>query len=163
MCKLSAMPRHDPATPLPNPVHEAYAQQRVLGLGPTPAAAAAGLTDFRRIERHVTFKARLKELSAASAPDPTLTLQWLVTELKRNATGASAVGQYKNTLEATRQLAELYAKYPQLRGDVKAAGGGGRTTLTPEELADQRAAREARLSRREAYRAELGTVPVAHA
>jgi hypothetical protein len=89
------MPRpvHDPLEPLPDPTHEAYAQQRALGMGPTEAAEAVGLRAFRLVERHASFRGRFEALLRAAAQhDPRITLGWLVVELKRTAASARGAG-----------------------------------------------------------------------
>lgn len=144
------MARHNPATPLPDPAHEAYAQQRALGIGPTQAAAAVGLRDYRRIERQISFKERLAELSDEAAPDAVLTLPWLVMQLKRTVTSARAANQFKNANEALSQLAELYKQHPELRGDAPQRKQGAERAETPQE-------RRARL------RSRLAVVPEAAA
>lgn len=115
------MPRpvHPPLEPLPDPAHEAYVQQRALGMGPTEAAEKVGLKGFKLVERHASFRARLEALLRSAAEhEPNITLGYLVIELKRTAASARGAGQHKNANEALRQLAELYAKHPELRGDV---------------------------------------------
>jgi hypothetical protein len=141
-----APPVHDPLQPLPDPAHEKYVQQRALGLGPTEAAAAVGLKNFRLVERHASFRARLEALLRSAAEhDSTITLGYLVVELKRTAASARGAGQHKNANEALRQLAELYVKHPELRGEVAAKSEPAKA-VAPTELAAKRAAREARLS-----------------
>jgi hypothetical protein len=137
------MPRHNPADPLPDATHEAYVQACARGMGPTQAAATAGLKDYRRVERQQAFKHRLEHLRL-EAHDSTLTLQYLVVELKRTASSARAAGQYKNANEALSQLAELYTKHSELRSDAQRKSEPG--TAAPSDLAAKRAAREARLS-----------------
>jgi hypothetical protein len=112
------VPRLNPATPLRDAAQELYVQQRAKGVGPTQAADIAGLANFRSVERQVAFKSRLAELSGAAAADPTITLHWLVSELKMTVSGARAANQYKNATEALSQLAELYERHPELRGDA---------------------------------------------
>lgn len=143
-----APPVHDPLEPLPDPAHEAYVQQRALGMGPTEAAAAVGLKSFRLVERHASFRGRLEALLRAAAQhDPSITLGYLVVELKRTVASARGAGQHKNANEALSQLAALYAKHPELRGDAKekpAAPAAGTRT-----------------ERREAHRGRLAVVPEA--
>lgn len=141
------MPRpvHDPLEPLPDPAHEAYVQQRALGMGPTEAAAAVGLKAFKLVERHASFRGRLEALLRAAAQhEPNITLGYLVVELKRTVASARGAGQHKNANEALAQLTELYLKHPDLRGD--AAKKSEPAAAAPTELAAKRAAREARLS-----------------
>lgn len=138
------MPRHNPADPLPDATHEAYVQACARGMGPTQAAASAGLKDYRRVERQQAFKNRLEHLRS-EAHDPTLTLQYLVVELKRTASSARAAGQYKNANEALSQLAELYTRHPELRSD-RTGQRGAVVALTPAQEIERRAARDARLS-----------------
>lgn len=140
-----APPVHDPLEPLPDPAHERYVQQRALGLGPTEAAAAVGLKGFRLVERHASFRARLEALLRAAAQhDQTITLGWLVVELKRTVASARGAGQHKNANEATKQLAELYAKHPELRGDKEPPKAA--VVVSADEQRERRAQREARLS-----------------
>lgn len=140
------MPRLNPATPLRDAAQELYVQQRAKGVGPTQAADIAGLANYRAVERQVAFKARLAELSGVAAADPTITLHWLVSELKMTVSGARAANQYKNATEALSQLAELYERHPELRGDAakpqapaapatreeRRAGHRGRLAVVPE-------------------------------
>lgn len=141
------MPRHNPETPLPDATQEAYLQARARGAGPAQAAKETGCARYRLVERQQAFTARLKLLSGAVTSDPTLTLEFLVVELKRTISGARAAGQYKNANEATKQLAELYAKHPELRGDAKAAPAAqSAAPATPVQLEERRRAREERLS-----------------
>jgi hypothetical protein len=119
------VPRLNPATPLRDAAQELYVQQRAKGVGPTQAADIAGLANFRSVERQVAFKSRLAELSGEAAADPTITLHWLVRELKMTVSGARAANQYKNATEALSQLAELYERHPELRGDQKPQAPAG--------------------------------------
>ncbi len=142
------MPRpvHDPLEPLPDPAHEAYVQQRALGMGPTEAAVAVGLKGFKLVERHASFRGRLEALlRAATQHDPTIKLGWLVQELKRTAASARGAGQYKNANEALAKLAELYERHPDLRGDQT-------------KPAAPAAAQAPRRDRRMAHRARLSVV-----
>lgn len=141
------MPRpiHDPLEPLPDPAHESYVQRRAQGEGPTEAAAAVGLKAFKLVERHASFRGRLEALLRAAAQhDPSITLGYLVVELKRTVASARGAGQHKNANEALSQLAELYHKHPELRGD--AATQKPAQPSSPTDLAAKRAAREARLA-----------------
>lgn len=141
------MPRpvHDPLQPLPDPAHEAYVQRRAQGMGPTEAAAAGGLKSFKLVERHASFRGRLEALLRQAAEhDPTITLGWLVVELKRTVASARGAGQHKNANEATKQLAELYAKHPELRGDKEPPRPA--PVVSVADKSERRAAREARLS-----------------
>lgn len=141
------MPRpvHDPLEPLPDPAHEAYVQQRALGMGPTEAAAAVGLKAFKLVERHASFRGRLESLLRAAAQhDPTIKLGWLVQELKRTAASARGAGQFKNANEALAKLAELYERHPELRGDKEPPRPAA--VISAADQLERRAAREARLS-----------------
>jgi len=136
------VPRHNPETPLPDPTQEAYVQARAKGMGPTQAAKASGLERYRQVERQTAFRERLRILSGEAASDPTLTLQYLVLELKRTAAGARAAGQYKNSNEALSQLAELYARHPELRGESAAE----RVPSAPGSRRERRTALRGRLA-----------------
>ena len=125
-------------------MQEAYAQVRAQGVGPAQAAQRTGLQGYRGVERQVAFRERLRELTGDVVDDPGVTLQWLVSELKRTVHGARTAGQYKNANEATKQLAELYAKHPELRGDKDAARPA--LVISAAEQLERRAQREARLS-----------------
>lgn len=140
------MPRHNPETALPDATQEAYVQARAKGMGPAQAAKEAGCTRYRLVERQAAFAARLKLLSGEATSDATLTLQFLVIELKRTVQGARAAGQFKNANEALAQLAELYDRHPELRGDK----------AKPEKPAAASAPRE---ERRAAHRGRLAVVP----
>jgi hypothetical protein len=134
---------HDPLEPLPDPAHEAYVQRRAQGLGPTEAAAAVGLKAFKLVERHASFRGRLEALLRAAAQhDPTITLGWLVVELKRTVASARGAGQHKNANEALSQLAELYAKHPELRGDA----AEGAAPPAPGTRQERRAGHRGRLA-----------------
>lgn len=150
------MPRHNPETPLPDATQEAYVQARAKGTGPAQAAKETGCARYRLVERQQAFTARLKLLSGAVTSDPTLTLEFLVVELKRTISGARAAGQYKNANEALAQLCELYADYPHLRGDAQPAASGD--VEKPEEAAKPKLSR---LEKRMKHRAALSVVPEA--
>lgn len=141
------MPRHNPETPLPDVTQEAYVQARAKGMGPSQAAEATRCTRYRLVERQAAFQARLRLLSGEAAGDPTLTLQFLVTELKRTVQGARSAGQFKNANEALAQLAELYDKHPSLRSDKQ------------EQESGSSAAPATRQERRAAHRGRLAVVP----
>lgn len=138
------MPRHNPETALPDATQEAYVQARAKGMGPAQAAEATGLARYRLVERQAAFAARLKLLSGEATSDPTLTLQFLVVELKRTVQGARAAGQFKNANEALAQLAELYDRHPKLRSDEVSQRAV--VELAPAKADELRRAREARLS-----------------
>jgi hypothetical protein len=146
---LASVPRHNPESPLPDATQEAYVQARAKGMGPAQAAEATGLPRYRLVERQAAFTARLKLLSGEVTDDPTLTLQFLVTELKRTVSGARSAGQFRNANEALSQLAELYERHPELRGDA------------PKKEAP--AAPATREERRAAHRGRLAVVPEAAA
>lgn len=147
------MPRHNPATQLPDATHEAYVLARSQGMGPTEAAAKVGLDNFRVVERKASFRDRLQllQMSADGPVDPKLTLEFLVVERKRALARALASNQLKIADQHLSKLEELYAKHAELRGDVA------------KKEAPASAAQQTREERRAAHRAELSVVTEAAA